>query len=153
MNTTSTGRDKIVMIDLDIWQKNPIFGVGPGVAMFHRQRVYKWIAAHTEFSRLLAEHGAFGALAILLLIAMAVHAVTKAKTALNRALAAAMLGWSLLFLVVDGMRLAAPSFAFGFSFVTLVSDSSPSLRAAVARRLIQVKNYRARIANPRPSLT
>ena len=63
-----SGRDQIVMIDLQIFSDNMLLGVGPGMAK--PLRYYcgfaNAVAAHTEFSRLLAEHGLLGAIAILL---------------------------------------------------------------------------------------
>jgi O-Antigen ligase len=151
MNTSSTGRDKIVMIDLDIWRNNLILGVGPGVAMLHRYRAYKWIAAHTEFSRLLAEHGVFGLVAIALLIAMAVQAMRRANTVMGKALAAAMIGWTFLFLLVDGMRMAAPSLTFGLSWITFVSETkraSTYLRTT-SQHLKETVRERSSIRNKR----
>lgn len=126
LNTSSTGRDQIVLADLEIWKKSPIFGVGPGVSMFHRSELLKWVAAHTEYSRLLAEHGLFGLVAILLLIAMAVQALRRGRITLSKALAAAMLGWSFMFMLIDGMRLVAPSLVFGLSFVSFYMPSAVS---------------------------
>jgi hypothetical protein len=131
-DTNPTGRDEIILIDLQIWAENPILGVGPGIGMIYRAQAYKFVAAHTEFTRLLAEHGIFGALALLLLLVMAVQSIRRSKTIIGKALAASMLGWSILFMMIDAMRLAAPALAFGLSFVTILPKAN--LPSIIGRR-------------------
>ncbi|MGH9801386.1 MAG: O-antigen ligase family protein, partial [Blastocatellia bacterium] len=63
-DTRMSGRDKIIMDDLEVFNEHILFGVGPGQARLYRQGHNK-AAAHTEFSRLLAEHGVFGLAALL----------------------------------------------------------------------------------------
>ena len=110
-----THRDDILEDDLGAWIDNPIIGVGPG------QREGR--VAHTEFTRLLADHGSLGLLAIVLLLATGTRNLRRARTNKGRALAAAMMGWSCLFMLGYGMRLAAPSFAFGLTFVRLLAEN------------------------------
>jgi hypothetical protein len=110
------------MVDLELWRENPIFGVGPGMGMLYRVSMLKWVASHTEYSRLLAEHGVFGLMALLLLIVMAVRSIRRGNSILGKAMAASMIGWAFLFMMIDGMRLAAPAFAFGLSFATILPN-------------------------------
>jgi O-antigen ligase len=144
-NTSLTGRDKIMQADLEIWKENPLFGVGPGRAIVFREIYYnnKDAAAHTEYTRLLAEHGLFGFGSLLLLFIMSIQNVRKPQEPQSRAVKCVMISWSLLFLFVNGMRLAAPSFLFGFSFVTLFSEE----------RLEAVKRYRLKVAYGKPVRT
>ena len=67
INTISTGRYELLLSDLTLWKNNLIFGVGSGASTFLRESKLVGVAAHTEFSRLLAEHGLFG-LSIIMLI-------------------------------------------------------------------------------------
>lgn len=122
-DTDPSGRDEIILADLEIWYENPIFGVGPGRGMRYRFEYVGWVAAHTEYSRLLAEHGIFGAAAFLLLLVMSVQAVRRARTVTGKALAASAIGWSLLFMMIDAMRLVAPAFAFGLSYAVIVQKA------------------------------
>ena len=121
-NTRLTNRDRIAEEDLQAFSEHPIFGVGPGQTRYFRQNVSKKYAAHTEFSRLLAEHGIFGLVAIFILFAMGAQHYRQKRTLTGKALAASMISWSLLFMLVSAMRLAAPSFAFGLSAATVVPD-------------------------------
>ena len=56
--------------DLDIFYDNLFIGVGPGQANILREKYGfgKKVAAHTEFSRMLAEHGILGLISLLILI-------------------------------------------------------------------------------------
>tara|TARA_Y100001970_G_scaffold291965_1_gene431285 strand:+ start:1000 stop:2370 length:1371 start_codon:yes stop_codon:yes gene_type:complete len=67
INTISTGRYALLVSDLLLWRDNLIFGVGSGASTFLRESNLVGLAAHTEFSRLLAEHGLFGLVIIFLL--------------------------------------------------------------------------------------
>jgi len=111
-STDMTGRDALVRTDLELWAQHPVYGVGVGVARFSHMR---GLAAHTEYSRLLAEHGAFGALAIALLLWLSAQRIRRGRFPEERALSASHLAWSFLFMASNGMRLVAPSFAFGFA--------------------------------------
>jgi O-Antigen ligase len=121
-DTSLTGRDKIAEVDFQIWMDNPIFGVGPGRAPAFRALLYRDVAAHTEFTRLLAEHGVFGLASILFLLLMAWQNMNRPKSHIHKAMIAALLGWSILFLAVNAMRVVAPSFMFGLTFATLISE-------------------------------
>ena len=64
LNTITTGRYNILLTDLNLWAKNPVFGVGAGASPYLRGNQLVGVAPHTEISRLLAEHGLFGLLFI-----------------------------------------------------------------------------------------
>ena len=130
--TTTTGRVEIVHADLLTWWEHPIAGVGPGRAAGGRARFFREVASHTEFTRLLAEHGLFGLLAIVCLGILIRRAMRPRGPATARALRGAMLAWSTLFMLVDGMRLAAPALAFGLSFAEILSRRPGSRRRVPA---------------------
>lgn len=126
-DTELTGRDKLALADLEIFTKNPVFGVGPGETPHHRNpEITKSSAsAHTEFSRLLAEHGVFGLTAIFLLLCMALQHFRQSPTAEGKALAGSMTAWSMLFMASIAMRLVAPAFVFGMTAATILPDNGP----------------------------
>ncbi len=70
LNTFTTNRNLILMEDLTLWTEYPILGVGAGASKYERSEG-RGIAAHIEFSRLLAEHGIPGVIIILLIITVA----------------------------------------------------------------------------------
>lgn len=121
-DTSLTGRDVLIQADLDIWLKNPVWGVGPGRSALMHLSLFRDSASHTEFSRMLAEHGALGLASMLLLFLMAARNVRRARGAWPRALAASLVGWSFLFMSAVAMRLVAPSFLIGLTFARLLTD-------------------------------
>jgi O-antigen ligase len=80
------------------------------------------IAAHTEYSRLLAEHGLLGLFAIILLFFMAIRAFWHAPTAQAKGLTVAFMGWSLIEMLHQAMRLAAISYFFALPLATLEDE-------------------------------
>lgn len=64
-----SGREDIMETDLNYFYENPVFGVGPGIGgMMRGEDGLKDVQAHSEPTRLLAEHGSFGLIILLLLI-------------------------------------------------------------------------------------
>jgi O-antigen ligase len=123
-DTGTTGRDRIAMADLTIWSENPILGVGPGRGPANRLAILGGApAAHTEWSRLLAEHGLLGLGAAVCLIAMAWRACARDRRPFERALAAGFATWAFLFMFHAGMRLAAPAFAVGLAQCRIKASS------------------------------
>lgn len=128
-DTKSSGRDEIATADLAIWRKNWVLGTGVGQAAFARADFgMEGYNAHTEYTRLLAEHGLLGLGALGALLA-AIGSSFWRQRGLSRALAAGMLTWALAFMAVSAMRLAAPSFLIGLSLAGLAVD--PSRKKAV----------------------
>jgi hypothetical protein len=127
-----TNRSSILFTDIEIFLENPVFGVGVGESFFQYLKLMNTItSSHTEFSRLLSEHGIFGIFAIISLFLMFVHNLRRQSSSAGRALVAGAFVWSNLFMLNAGMRLAAPAFILGLSCVS-------------------VMNLRARIAGERP---
>lgn len=122
-DTRVTGRDEIALADLRVWANNPVLGVGPGRATKLRKEG-RMVAAHTEFTRLPAEHGIFGLGAALLLFIMGVRNIRRARTRMFKAVVASLVGWSFLFMSGDAMRLIAPAFALGLGFVTILREGN-----------------------------
>ena len=115
-DTGVTGRDVIMKADLTIWGENPVLGVGPGLGLASRLTVLGVApAAHTEWTRLLAEHGLLGFGAAICLVAMGLRPVASARSPLEKAVAAAFVVWAFFYMFHAGMRLAAPSFAVGLA--------------------------------------
>lgn len=110
-----TGRDELVRADLEIWRENLAFGVGPGQAEAERQRFVKYAVSHTEFSRMIAEHGFFGVASLVVLVAMFIGNVRRKTSAAERMIVVSLIVWAVLFTLHAGMRLVAPSFAIGLS--------------------------------------
>jgi O-antigen ligase len=127
----TTGRLELVAADLRLWEENPLWGVGPGQAEYSRESSIGRVAAHTEFSRLLAEHGVFGFAALLLLLIAGTKRIVTAHSAISQAATAAFVGWSLFDMTHAGMRIAAPSFVFGLTYAMLMYEEDLSFSFTV----------------------
>ncbi|MEM6457295.1 MAG: O-antigen ligase family protein, partial [Acidobacteriota bacterium] len=129
----TTGRADIMRGDLLAFEEQPLLGVGPGQASVYHARVFRESSAHTEYTRLLAEHGLFGAAALLLLLSFCVRRALQRPTVVDQATVAALTVWSLLFMVHAAMRLAAPGLAFGLAAARLVQPRPSSPPAPAPR--------------------
>lgn len=128
--TSMTNRESLAQQDLQIFLDNMLLGVGPGRSADYRPDKHLGTAGHTEFTRLLAEHGFFGIFSIIILLIMAIKAFLKKKFPLGQAVTAASLVWAVLFMAVNAMRIAAPSFMFGLAMIKLIEIDAQSLRRA-----------------------
>ncbi len=123
-----TGRDRIIEADLLAFRENPFLGVGPGGAKRYHARTFRWSSAHTEYSRLLAEHGLFGLTALLILFWMALRRATRSAPLAPKALSAALSVWALLFMFHSAMRMAAAAFVFALGAAYLLAEAPIPLR-------------------------
>jgi hypothetical protein len=108
-----TGRDVLLREDLRIWFEHPVSGVGPGG--IQARRGGSGAAAHTEFSRLLAEHGLLGVGAVVTLIVMCGASLRRARSPASRALVVSLFAWSFLAMSHAAMRTVAPAFVLGLA--------------------------------------
>jgi hypothetical protein len=121
-STKTSNRDVLASNDLEIFADNPALGVGPGVGAMIRSDLGVSVAAHTEFTRMLAEHGLLGAIAMILLGVLGARTAATARTIKSRAFVLAMLCWFTLFLLINAMRIVAPMFVFGLACSIAVSS-------------------------------
>ncbi len=117
-STTGGLRQTIAEEEIHLWRENPVLGVGPGMAKFYRiNPMGMEVAAHTEFTRLVAEHGSFGALALLILLWIGARAYLRAPTALEKAWVSALAAWTFAEMGHAAMRIAAISLLFGLAVI------------------------------------
>lgn len=114
----TTGRLELAQIDLQVFLENPFAGVGVGQAATYNQGFFGvGLAAHTEFTRLLAEHGLFGIVALFILTWMAVKRYHANERGLGRAMTAALVVWALSVMLHSAMRLAAIPLTYSLALV------------------------------------
>ena len=128
----STGRDRIIEGDIKAFKENPVLGVGPGQARVYHARTFRVSSAHTEYTRMLAEHGSLGALALLILFGLCASRALSSHPLGEKAVVAGLTTWALLFMIHAAMRLAAPGFVFGLAAARLFA-LAPRPSQAVAR--------------------
>jgi O-antigen ligase len=124
-----TGRDQIMRADWIIFQRNPLFGVGPGQSYNLHDLTFRASAAHNEYTRLLAEHGSLGLAALLILFVLAGRLLTRPQRPFAKGFTFATVTYALLFLFHSAMRLAAPAYLFGLAAVTLVLEPEDDQQA------------------------
>ena len=125
----TTNRMAIIESDFAMFADHPLTGVGVGLSnRVRRQYVGFGSSSHTEFSRLISEHGAFGLVALLCIVIGLILTFTEKTSILGRALVAGLATWSFLYMLNAGMRLAAPGFVIGLAFVTIVHPRLRRLR-------------------------
>ena len=123
----TTGRLKILMSELEAFEAYPILGAGVGMGKYFRiERGSKSMASHTEFSRLLAEHGLYGLLALLILIFSPLVYFLETND-LSKPLVAAFTILCFLTMTHGAMRLAMPGFLYGLIFIHLLPTKDDSL--------------------------
>jgi len=134
----TTGRSALIEADIETFFRNPVLGIGPGLGEKNRLKYFRVGTAHTEWTRMLAEHGTLGILSIIAIFALALANIRRAETPREKAIAAAFMMYAFLHMCVDATRLVAPSFAFGLGAWTVWR---PRRRIAAAP---------AKIVRPRP---
>lgn len=121
-DTGTSSRTEIAETDAMIFWQNPIFGAGVGGAYELREAYLDRKAmSHTEFFRLLSEHGLFGLFALFILAAMIYSCLKRQRTLIGRAFVLGIATWSCLFMTNAGMRMAAPSLLLGLMFITITN--------------------------------
>jgi O-antigen ligase len=120
-----SGREEIIGNEFQMFLENPIMGIGVGKGKENRQEEAQEIvgATHNEISRMLAEHGSFGVLALLIL------GLTPLLLYINNRqhiyLLPLLLFW-LLTINHAAMRLAAPAFVYALSLLHIYSIEKPN---------------------------
>lgn len=124
----TTSRDFVFSNDLEIFASNPVMGVGAGKSKPVRLEMTGIsIATHTEFSRLLAEHGVLGIVANIAMIVIALQAFIKQKTWAGRAIALALVIWAFFYMSQTGTRTVGYALALGIAYSqSLLGDDSES---------------------------
>ncbi len=120
-------RGDIFETDIKIFIENPAFGVGVGNAYTERAKYLEYKAmSHTEFGRVVAEHGFFGLLSIFALLLIIIINFKKHDSTFGKSLVVGLVGWSMFFMLNAGMRLAAPSLILGMIYLTVVNTQLPN---------------------------
>ena len=119
--TKLTGRAKIMALDLEIFRDNFLMGVGPGVARELRWR-YGYsieIGAHSEFTRMLSEHGLFGLISLLSILILSFKEYRK-RIDYNKVILGCMSIFGILTMFHSAFRIALPGYIYGLAYVVLV---------------------------------
>ncbi|MFV5688962.1 O-antigen ligase family protein [Flavobacterium sp. ZT3R25] len=112
-----TGREEVARDEIDLFMKNPIFGVGVGKGVEARKaETGDGTLSHDEITRMLAEHGSLGIVALLILFFTPL--VLYLENKFNMFLICFVLFW-LLTINHAAMRTAAPAFVYSLSLLNV----------------------------------
>lgn len=113
----TTGRDEMASAELDLFLAHPLLGVGPGGGGHARGiGILTSAAAHTEYTRMLGEHGVLGLVSLLIMIGAGVRSYRSAPAPLGRGVCLGLAAWAVVFMAVNAFRIAAPALALGLTF-------------------------------------
>ncbi|MBA0884731.1 O-antigen ligase family protein [Flavobacterium undicola] len=111
------GREQVMGTELELFKENPIMGVGIGLGKFYRvQMLGQEVASHNEITRLLAEHGMFGVLILLILF------ITPIILFLNNYQNIYFFSFYVFWLLTinhAAMRIAAPAFVYALTLLNV----------------------------------
>lgn len=111
------GRELVIGSELDLFKENPVLGVGIGMGKSYRtQSLGQEVASHNEITRLLAEHGVFGV--IILLVLLATPFIIFLGNYQNIYFFSFYIFW-LLTINHAAMRTAAPAFVYALTLLSV----------------------------------
>ena len=114
----TSGRTDIMLNELSYFYQNPLLGIGPGMGtLLVKNKAGKPAHSHSEYTRLLAEHGVFGVLALLILLIAPLVQIFRLPPS-HRPLPMAIFVFVLFTLSHSAMRLAVPGFFYGLCLIT-----------------------------------
>lgn len=138
-SSSSTPRTRLAENDMEIFRQHLPFGVGAGMTKYNRipyelcqlrsDKCSEEASSHTEFTRMLGEHGLPGLLAIALVIQLIYLGWVRAGP--TRPVTAMMLSWAVAQMFYANFRVVGIAFAFAFAFVHI---DDPLGKEARARR-------------------
>jgi len=120
----TSGRDQLLEEELEIFLDNPLLGLGVG-----RAREYRGAASHTEYTRLLSEHGILGFVALLSIGCTVLTRYFNSRIPISaRIIMVTLATWTAFYFVHSGMRTVAPSFLIGLAFAIPILQEQPDDR-------------------------
>jgi hypothetical protein len=129
LEEATSGRTGIIENDFQIWLDNFIFGVGPGESPNYRDN-YNFTGnkvTHTEFSRLLSEHGVFGFLINILLIIIIPFKILNSQLSPQvKYIKLALVLFAIFSMMHSAMRTVIPVIFYAFSAVNFEDKKKAS---------------------------
>jgi len=132
-----SNRERIIEEELKLFFEFPVLGVGIGRGMDERnERYFFEVASHTEYSRLLAEHGLFGLGINFLFVLMMIQAIRHQTNIIGRVIAAGLMFWAFFYMFHSATRTVAPALVIGIASAELAIDYSIRKIVKEAPRLV-----------------
>jgi O-antigen ligase len=129
----SSGRNQLVIYDIELFFEYPLTGVGLGVSPEERPRMGGHrIAPHTEYTRMLSEHGVLGAFALIALVIAMLQGYLKQRSMLAKSIAAACIVFAAFSMTHTAMRTVMPAFLIGLTFAYFELEDVKRTRSSTA---------------------
>lgn len=121
-----TGREEIWDSEIDDFLDNPVFGIGVAKALEVREEKSGGliIASHSEISRTLAEHGAMGIIALMIVFFTPIFLFLDNK---QHIYIFCFLFFWILTINHAAMRIAASAFVYSLSLLKVLIDETPAI--------------------------
>ena len=121
-----TGRWKIAAVELELFKKHWLTGVGVGMSKAIREKNHtghEAMVSHSEIPRVLAEHGILGAIALIFFVIIyPFKQITFLKHVLPRQFFVLFFVLGILTTFHAAMRMALPGVVTGFAFALIVPN-------------------------------
>ncbi len=126
-----TGRENILASEIQFFLENPVFGIGVAKgAEMREDATGRAILSHNEVSRMLAEHGSFGIMALLILFVTPLILYFDNK---EHVFLICFLAFWLMTINHAAMRVAAPAFIYSLSILKIITKKDDEPAPAVHR--------------------
>lgn len=123
--TQLSGREALIISELQMFLNNPILGVGVGRNKEIRKKETGIVSAsHNEITRMLAEHGSLGLFDLMILLFTPLFLFANDR---KNILGISFLFFWLLTINHAAMRLAAPAFVYALSLLKVYTVEKPTL--------------------------
>lgn len=130
-SSNPTLRGDLMRLELETWSQNPALGIGVGMmvrTIEDREAVGRGelpaLPTHTEYTRLLAEHGVLGIGVLLVYLGLAFRAITCQRLLFGRIFAVVLLAWCAAEVAHSATRLALTAFLFALTSLEIVPDGT-----------------------------
>jgi O-antigen ligase len=122
-----SGREDILDGELKAFAEKPILGIGIGRGTIYRESDFRssTVASHTEFTRMLAEHGLLGLISIVCaFIILPFRHFLRLSNNIAKQWMLTLFVLSFFILMHSGMRLVLPCIAFGLGFIFILPEKN-----------------------------
>ncbi|MCX6351894.1 MAG: O-antigen ligase family protein [Bacteroidetes bacterium] len=131
VNIDLSGREDIFLDELVIFYRNPILGIGPGASRGYKIDVNRYaFTAHTELSRLLAEHGFYGLIDLIILLVLPFRKYRTEVYLDSKMIIVFFVVMAIGTMLHSAMRLSLPGFTYGLIFIDYQYFQNPLIKSS-----------------------
>ncbi|WP_159429416.1 O-antigen ligase family protein [Psychroflexus halocasei] len=122
----SAGRFDVANAELEMFEQNPVFGVGVGMGKDYRLANDLTAASHNEITRVISEHGTLGLISFLVLLLVPGFKILLNPR--NLYMIPLVIFWGAT-INHSAMRVAAPGFIYGLALLSVTYPTKKSKKA------------------------